>query len=649
MRCPHCGNRISDSVAESTGTCPVCKRGLGEASSAEGDQAAASAEGQPSASASSNALPGGGLRSVTAKFEIDSPGGGQTVSRDKAKTPVSKPQASPPPKQQAAKKETIEKLGAFEVRGMLGEGGMGAVYDGYDPQLDRRVAIKVLSPKLAQDSQFVQRFLTEARAVARVSHPNVASVFSAGSDGDRHFFVMEFVDGESLDDKVEKNGRLSPKAAIGYGMQAVRGLAAAYERGIVHRDVKPANLMLNKEDEMKVTDFGLAKLSGQNIKLTQAGSVMGSPHFMAPEQGRGEETDVHADVYSLGATMYYLLTGKPPYEGDTALAVILKHQEAPVPQLERAPPSVNRLLGKMMAKDPGDRYPGYGELLKDLIRLDRSGLLRDKILDDTGPVVAPQQASSRTPPPRVVPQGAPVGMRPSDIMTQQVDDEAVLLSQLDSAMKKSPSGSATAAPRRRREGSTLATKLVEKAKQVAAAATSPALPAVEDGEEQYASAPPRRYIVLGAGLLSVILVVALRPWTWGGGPSPDGPPPEVVKLRAMLEGADAATRQTIIRTLAGYPAEHVRGDLIGALKDESPLVRKEAVKALAAVEGPGAVPSIHSALATDGSPQVRETAARTLQQLTDWDFSRTNWRTDSQGLRKLAADKFIRWWRLRDE
>lgn len=629
MHCPHCGNRISDSVAATLKTCPACKHELGAAGAPTGR-----APEVPSLAPDeiTQDIKTAGARrpdGLTNKFE---PG----ARIDQVKTPARSAHSAP----RVAVADMIpKKLGHFEIRGKLGEGGMGMVLDGYDPQLDRRVAIKVLSPRLAEDEQFVKRFLSEARAIAKVSHPNVAAVHFADSDAGRHFFVMEFIDGESLDDIVEKKGRLSPKAAIGYIMQAVRGLSAAAERGIVHRDVKPANLMVSRQGEVKVMDFGLAKRADENLKLTQAGSVLGSPHFMAPEQSRGEQTDLRADIYSLGATLYFLLTGKPPYDGDTAVAIILKHQEAPVPQIERAPPSLNRLLGKMMAKNPAERYQTYDELMKDLVRLDRSGLLRDELLPTTGVVPVSAQAA------------VPAGKRPSDIPTQKADDEAVLLSKLEAAMKNAPDRVKTPVVSRSttgvaRKADTTLTKLLGRA----AEAAPQQLPA-EASEEQRPLRIGRVLLVLGA--VAVVGVLLLRPWNWADKTSESSSPSEaqellagIERLRPLLNDPAPETRRhalvTLARRYAGPTAESL---ILQAQKDEDPSVRLEAVKMLAVMRRSGAVEAIFRSL-KDESPEVRAGAASTLEELTGYSFlSRIDWRTADPGLRKEIADEFMEWWR----
>jgi serine/threonine protein kinase len=278
----------------------------------------------------------------------------------------------------------FEYLGIYRVLRLLGRGGMGEVYEALDEGLDRRVALKVLAQELSRNDEHVGRFLGEARAVARVNHPNVVQVFYAGTDGARHYFAMEFVPGHNLQQIVQNEAPLTPLRTVETVTDAARGLRAAHEQGLIHRDVKPANLLRTPGGRIKITDFGLAKLLDDNIELTQAGAIMGTPQFMSPEQAQGFELDQRADIYSLGATMHFLLVGSAPYSGKDAMAVMLQHIREPAPQIRRAPPSINTLLRRMMAKNPAERFPDYDELLDHLQHLLGTGVLRDKPLDLDG-------------------------------------------------------------------------------------------------------------------------------------------------------------------------------------------------------------------------------------------------------------------------
>lgn len=295
------------------------------------------------------------------------------------------------------------RLGGYEVLKVLGRGGMGAVLLGRQISLDRRVAIKVMHPQIAQNPSFVARFTREAYAAAQLTHHNVIQIYDIGEDKGQHFFSMEFVNGQSLMEVVKKEGKLAPEIAVGYILQAARGLRYGHKQGMVHRDIKPDNLMLNTEGIVKVADLGLVKVpSGERTEqiseapvvdstpttsnLTRAGAVMGTPAYMSPEQSTDSATvDDRADVYSLGCTLYVLITGKPPFEGKTALEIISKHQTEPITPPEvvvkRVPKALSTILLKMLAKKPADRYQSMDEVitaLESFLGLDRTGQFNPK-------------------------------------------------------------------------------------------------------------------------------------------------------------------------------------------------------------------------------------------------------------------------------
>ena len=268
--------------------------------------------------------------------------------------------------------DALERLGPYRIKGVIGRGGMGAVYEGFDENLSRTVAIKVLPEEHAISEDFVRRFLAEAKAIAQLSHPNVVAVHYAGSEEGQYFFAMEYVEGENLQQVVEREGPLAAKTAVGYAHQAALGLEAACAEGIIHRDVKPANLMLTPDGVIKVADFGLAH--GGDPGVTTTGEVAGSPYFMSPEQGRGEHVDHRADMYSLGATLYFLLTGSPPFAGEDAIAIIFKHVNEPPPKLPNAPYGLERLMKLLLAKAPSERPADYEHLVRDLHQLSERGV-----------------------------------------------------------------------------------------------------------------------------------------------------------------------------------------------------------------------------------------------------------------------------------
>jgi membrane protein implicated in regulation of membrane protease activity len=277
----------------------------------------------------------------------------------------------------------------------LGHGGMGTVFLARQVSLDRDVAVKIMHPDWAANPHFVARFTREAYAAAQLVHHNVVQIHDIGFEDDIHYFSMEYVPGQTLSDLVKKDGKVDPHVAVGYILQAARGLKFAHDRGMVHRDVKPDNLMLNDQGVVKVADLGLVKTpaaveaetraeeqlpadgaaSGEKLKqspnITGAHTAVGTPAYMAPEQARSAaRVDQRADIYSLGCTLYALLTGRQPFAGKTILEVISKHASEPVipPEVivKRVPKSLSAIIIKMMAKQPDDRYADLGEVIAAL-------------------------------------------------------------------------------------------------------------------------------------------------------------------------------------------------------------------------------------------------------------------------------------------
>jgi eukaryotic-like serine/threonine-protein kinase len=270
-------------------------------------------------------------------------------------------------------------LGAYRVEGTIGSGSMGEVFRGIDTGLNRRVAIKLLSEKHRDSPELRQRFVREGRAVAAISHPNVVQVFATGIYDDRPYIAMELLDGADLGSIVERSGRLDSLAAAHAVLDGAQGLAAAARAGLIHRDVKPSNLVRLSDGKVKVTDFGLAKPvdPGSEPALTAMGVVVGTPDYIAPEQARGEAIDERVDIYALGGTLYFLLTGMPPFRTgkpaeDKYLKVVARHLRNPPPDALVANPGCDRELAEltraMMAKRPAER-PSYDELIAQLTRI----------------------------------------------------------------------------------------------------------------------------------------------------------------------------------------------------------------------------------------------------------------------------------------
>jgi uncharacterized RDD family membrane protein YckC/predicted Ser/Thr protein kinase len=262
------------------------------------------------------------------------------------------------------------RLRHFEVQKLLGRGGMGAVYLGWDTSLERPVALKVLDAEIGRDPELLARFTREARAQARLRHPNVTQIYFIGEDRGINFFAMEYVEGRPLDRALADGERVPWPDAVEYVIAAARGLRAAYQQGFIHRDVKPSNLLLDNDGQVKIADFGLAKSLKGDVELTREGVIVGSPLYMAPEQGRAESVDHRSDIYSLGCAFYHLLTGRPPFSAPTPVGVITRHvTDRPVPITKLAtdvPERVERLVDRMMAKEPAGRPASYDELLAAL-------------------------------------------------------------------------------------------------------------------------------------------------------------------------------------------------------------------------------------------------------------------------------------------
>ena len=260
----------------------------------------------------------------------------------------------------------------YQLLEKLGEGGMGVVYKAEDTKLKRNVALKFLAPHLTQDPKARERFLREAQAAAAVDHPNICTVYEIDEAGGQIFIAMAYVEGQSLEKKTEA-GPLEIAEALEIAMQVVQGLQAAHEKGIVHRDIKSANLMLTPQGRLKIMDFGLAQLVNRS-RLTQTGTSLGTPAYMSPEQAKRQPTDRRTDVWSLGVVIYEMITGRLPFEGEreAAVAYSIVHQEPKPITAQRVgvPIDLDRLVGKAMAKSPNKRYQHVDEMLVDLRALE---------------------------------------------------------------------------------------------------------------------------------------------------------------------------------------------------------------------------------------------------------------------------------------
>ena len=259
--------------------------------------------------------------------------------------------------------------GRYEIVKSIGEGGMANVYLANDKILDRKVAIKVLRGDLANDEKFIRRFQREAQSVANLSHPNIVEVYDVEEEEGQHYIVMEYIEGKTLKQLLQKRGSLTLSEVIDIMLQLTDGLAHAHDAYIIHRDIKPQNIMIQDDGLVKITDFGIA-MALNATQLTQTNSVMGSVHYLPPEQANGKSSTIKSDIYSLGILMYELITGSVPFKGDNAVEIALKHLKEKIPSIRRQnptiPQSVENIVLRATAKNPKNRYDSVKDMNRDL-------------------------------------------------------------------------------------------------------------------------------------------------------------------------------------------------------------------------------------------------------------------------------------------
>ena len=258
----------------------------------------------------------------------------------------------------------------YELEELVGTGGMSSVFRAHDRLLDRKVALKVLHEQYTEDDEYVARFKHEARSVATLSHPNIVTVIDRGEHENRQFIVFEYVDGDNLKQLIQRRGPAPVATALELGMQISRGLSFAHQQGLVHRDVKPQNVLLNGDGQAKVTDFGIARSLDVKHGMTQTGTVLGTSDYIAPEQAQGQRVDEHTDVYSLGVVLYEMLTTEVPFPGENFVAVAMRHINEPPPPIRDkrpdVPPRVEAAIQRAMAKDPNDRFATMADFCREL-------------------------------------------------------------------------------------------------------------------------------------------------------------------------------------------------------------------------------------------------------------------------------------------
>ncbi len=310
--------------------------------------------------------------------------------------------------------------GRYIVETRVGGGGMATVYRGMDTFLHRQVALKVLRNQFAGDADFVARFRREARAAASLSHPNIVAVYDVGQEGDDcYFIVQEFVDGQTLKEYIQREGRLPAPEALRITEQVLRALGQAHAAGIIHRDVKPQNVLMTRDGRVKVTDFGIAHAEA-GATMPYSGAIVGTAHYAAPEQVRGQATDERCDIYSTGVMLYEMLTGTPPFDGEGPLAVALQHVERPVPNPAQAvpelPPGACALVRRAMGKQPDQRYQDTAQFEEDVVAM----------LAGRTPAHAVEALALQDPPAEAVPAGALDGQDGADAEPDPIQEDGVV-------------------------------------------------------------------------------------------------------------------------------------------------------------------------------------------------------------------------------
>ena len=265
-------------------------------------------------------------------------------------------------------------LGRYEIIEKIGEGGMAVVYKAKDRLLNRYVAIKILRPEFVKDEQFVENFRKESQAAAGLSHPNIVNVYDVGKEGNIHFIVMELIDGKPLSQVIDEKGRLDYKEAISIARQVASALSLAHKNQIIHRDVKPHNILITSTGTAKLADFGIARAVSKASIAEGSEKIMGSVHYFSPEQARGAYVDERSDIYSLGIVLYEMLTGKVPFDGDNPISIALMHINDPMPsvssQVPGIPPQLEKVIEKATDKYQSNRYKTADEMIEDLDNID---------------------------------------------------------------------------------------------------------------------------------------------------------------------------------------------------------------------------------------------------------------------------------------
>lgn len=289
----------------------------------------------------------------------------------------------------------------YELVAQQGSGGMSVIYKALDRKLGRMVAIKILRPSLTQDPAFLEKFQQEARSIAMMAHPNIVTVHDVGSDGHTHYIVMEMIEGHDLKKVIRARGAMPLERALDYGIQICAGLGFAHRSHLVHADVKPQNILINRDGVIKVTDFGIAQAYTDTMPQTRSEIVWGSPHYFAPEQARGEKPSPASDVYSIGIVMFEMFTGRLPYMGGSQRELALAHIQSDIPHVSEfnptLPAEISAIVAKVMSKRPNDRYK-HADQLGQILQRARERALFAQMQSDSARLSPPVSAGN-TPPP----------------------------------------------------------------------------------------------------------------------------------------------------------------------------------------------------------------------------------------------------------
>ncbi|HTU92477.1 MAG TPA: protein kinase, partial [Gemmataceae bacterium] len=383
VKCPHCAQVMAAPKSSGTGVAPVASQ-----TSASTNMETVGLPSPPSSASK------GGVSSITPTVATQ----GQSSKERELCSFLAPSQAA----------DELGRLGPYRVLKVLGAGGMGVVFRAEDPSLQRMVALKAMLPGLAENDGLRQRFLREARLAASLKHDHVVTIHQVGEDRGAPFLAMEFLEGESLEDRLKREGKLPLAEVLRIGREIADGLQAAHERSLIHRDIKPGNIWLEKlpgergvstsRYRVKILDFGLARSSSDDIHLTQSGAIVGTPAYMSPEQARGEKVDSRCDLYSLGCVLYRLCTGELPFKGDSAMSMLLalaiEQPKSPREVNPDVPPPLADLILRLLAKDPAQRPASAAIVAEDLQALERRLLREQEFREQKTVLNSPSQAEA---------------------------------------------------------------------------------------------------------------------------------------------------------------------------------------------------------------------------------------------------------------